>query len=77
MCCDILFYILMTIVIIAFISTGIFARRKEKKDFNGGVCPRCGSRLKNFDMASDGSRGYDCPKCDYTVWVSYNADKIN
>ena len=75
--CNILFYILMTIMVIVFISMGIFTRMREKKDFNGGICPRCGSRLKNFDMASDGSRGYDCPKCGYTTWCSYDVDKIN
>ena len=42
------------------------------KQFNKGICPKCGEKLKFFDMDSQGGRGYKCPKCKYITWVSYS-----
>lgn len=67
--------LIMLIPIALFIGSGIIARNIEKKDYNKGVCPRCGERLGCFDMASDGSRGYTCDHCSYTTWCSYDVDK--
>lgn len=44
----------------------------EKKAFNNGFCPECGSRLEYFDTDSQGGRGYCCRKCNYHTWVSYD-----
>ena len=44
----------------------------EARDFNGGICKRCNSRLQYFDTDSQGGRGYNCPMCNYETWVSYN-----
>jgi len=56
-----------------------FARYSEKKKWNKGVCPDCGSTLvlNGWMIDSQGGRGWTCPKsgCDYTAWVSYNIDK--
>lgn len=54
------------------ISGHIWGINEERKDFNNGVCPKCGKQLRCFDMDSQGGRGYTCDKCDYTTWVSYN-----
>ncbi len=63
-------------------SIGIFAsairwaKNSEKKRFNNGICPKCGTNLKlSVNMIdSQGGRGWTCPKCYYNVWVSYNVD---
>ena len=34
------------------------------------VCPHCNRKLINFDMDSQGGRGYKCD-CGYQTWVSY------
>ncbi len=48
----------------------------EKEKYNDGYCRNCGKRLIYFDSDSQGSRGYKCPECGYTAWVSYrNIDK--
>ena len=44
----------------------------ENKDFNGGICPHCKSKLYFFDCDSQGGRGYKCEKCRYHTWISYN-----
>jgi len=55
----------------------IFARRNEKKKWNNGVCLDCevNLTLPAIMVDSQGGRGWTCPKCGRTVWVSYNVDK--
>jgi tRNA(Ile2) C34 agmatinyltransferase TiaS len=66
----------MAIGLIAFLITGtVMAKRYERQGFNNGICPFCKEPLKYFDTDSHGDRGYTCDKCNYTTWVSYNADK--
>lgn len=74
MCC-ILFYILIALVVLIWIAGFWIAYNSEKKSYNNGKCPCCGNELKLFDTDSQGGRGYECPKCDYTTWVSYDVDK--
>ena len=65
--------IMLVIMIISAIPvTAFLAIHFEKKDFNGGICPHCKSRLYFFDCDSQGGRGYKCEKCRYHTWVSYN-----
>lgn len=64
--------IVCIVFLILLISVTIWCINRERKDFNNGVCPKCGKQLRCFDMDSQGGRGYTCDKCDYTTWVSYN-----
>ena len=43
----------------------------EKHDFNNNKCPDCNIEWRNFDMDSQGGRGYTCDKCDKTIWISW------
>ena len=52
------------------------ARHNEKKEYNNGICPKCGGKFELFDYDSQGGRGYCCDKCGHKTWVSYNVDKI-
>lgn len=61
--------IIITIVCICGILYGI---KVERKEFNNGICPKCGKRLKHFDTDSQGGRGYCCYDCHYFTWVSYD-----
>lgn len=48
----------------------------EKEVYNNGNCRNCGKRLIYFGNDNHGNRGYKCPECGYTAWVSYrNIDK--
>lgn len=58
--------IILIISIIGFVVGNMI----EKKGFNGGICPHCNKRLRNFDTDSQGGRGYNCD-CGYHTWVSY------
>lgn len=63
---------LISIILIAFIIIGVItAIYLEIKDYNKGICPKCGAPLRNFDCDSQGGRGYVCDKCNYSTWVSY------
>lgn len=59
--------ILLMLAVVAILVAIYF----EKKHFNGGYCPNCGSYMRHFDTDSQGGRGYTCDKCHYHTWVSY------
>jgi hypothetical protein len=60
------------VLLVAFILIGITCCIiLEYKDFNKGVCPKCGKKWKTYCMNSQGGRGYCCPDCDQWAWVSY------
>lgn len=64
------------LILILFVIVGFrWAYNEEKKHYNNGVCPQCGGKLKYFDTAGDGSRGYKCSnkKCNYSVWISWSS----
>lgn len=48
-----------------------YAIHCEKKDFNNGICPKCGNKLYHFDTDSQGGRGYCCHKCPYFTWINW------
>ena len=49
-----------------------YAIRRERKDWNNGICPICGHELRCFGQYSGGIDGWTCDKCNYTTWVSYH-----
>lgn len=69
------FTILMIAVLISAVAVTIIsfiASYFEYKDWNNGVCPKCGKPLRCFDTDSTGGEGWTCDDCDYTTWVSYH-----
>lgn len=68
--------IICIVIVILAIAGVLFGIYIEYKDFNNGVCPKCGNHLVYFDTNSQGGRAYHCSKCMYTTWVSYWIDKI-
>lgn len=75
--------IISTLIVVFMIFGGIWVYFAEKKNFNHGICPRCGRKLKCIDMDSQGGRWYVCSnrynknhECDYDCWVSYDVDKF-
>ena len=45
------------------------------KQFNNGICKKCGGKMKYFDTDSQGSDGYMCEHCGNTVWQSWYKPK--
>lgn len=65
--------LIVCIALIILVITGILiGMYLEYKEFNNGICPKCGKRLKHFDTDSQGGRGYCCCDCHYFTWVSYD-----
>jgi len=67
--------ILITIVSILIgivIGTYYWGYSETKKDFNNGICPKCGQALYSFDTDSTLARGYECRNCNHIVWVAYD-----
>jgi len=59
-------------ILLAVLCLGVLAGYLwEKKDYNGGKCPKCLMELVHFDNDSQGGRGYCCSNCNYYTWVSY------
>jgi len=60
------------IIICVFVALLVFGLGfiTEGKTWNNGKCPKCLTKWKNFDMDSQGGRGYKCD-CDNTIWISY------
>lgn len=43
----------------------------EYIQYNKGICPSCGGKLRLFANDVSGIRGYTCDQCQkYTVWIS-------
>jgi hypothetical protein len=65
----IMFEIIMyALVLLGFIGCGVLVYRKEKRDWNKGVCPKCGGKLKQI---GNDNMGYMCESCrEYWVWFS-------
>lgn len=67
---------IISFTIIAILIYGcVWTFYTERKEFNNGICRKCGSTLRYFDNDSSGARGYTCDNCNNTVWVSYSIDK--
>lgn len=67
----------LIIVLLGFIVIAVTASIYfERRDFNNGKCRKCGSDLYRFDTDSSSARGYCCPKCRYTTWVSFADRKL-
>ena len=60
--------IIYCIVILGFIGGGVLVYRKEKKDWNGGRCPKCGAKLSRI---GGDTKGYMCESCrEYWIWFT-------
>lgn len=58
-------------VILGFVVCPWLFRRYEKKQYNNGVCPKCGHTLRHFDSCFNGDEGYKCDHCGNTFWTSW------
>ena len=74
---DIIFIISFIISFILFFTglINILGRKSEKKSWNEGKCPKCGTKWRCFDNDSQGGRGYVCDKCKSIIWISYHVDR--
>ena len=52
----------------------LWVRAEEKRRWNKGICRETGKPWRQFDTASDGSRGYES-EGNY-MWMSYGFDKL-
>jgi predicted RNA-binding Zn-ribbon protein involved in translation (DUF1610 family) len=62
--------VILTAIVVTVIS--LLVSYSEYKNWNGGVCPNCGEKLRYFDTDSQGGEGWTCDKCNHTAWVSYH-----
>jgi hypothetical protein len=68
--------IVIFILLLSFAVATFWIYMYEKREFNNGVCPRCGEYLELFDIDSQGGRGYTCPRCHkHHCWISFNIDE--
>lgn len=68
------FHLIFSGCLISFIVVGcIWVACLEQGEWNDGACS-CGKGFwVSFDVASDGSRGFNCsePNCGHTTWQSW------
>lgn len=76
--------LIIFITFIIFVSGITWAYCSEKKNYNKGVCPKCGKPLKCREVNSQGGRWYVCTDryneenpCSYNCWITYNVDSKN
>jgi hypothetical protein len=66
---------IVVFVLVGFITSGVYGYYTEKADWNNGKCC-CGQDWRQFDMDSQGGRGYVCD-CGRHIWISWpGIDKI-
>lgn len=58
-------------IILGFVVCPWLFRMHEKKQYNNGVCPKCGHALRHFDSCFNGDEGYKCDHCGNTFWTSW------
>lgn len=58
-------------VILGFVVCPWLFRRNEKKQYNNGICQKCGHALRHFDSCFNGDEGYTCDHCGYIFWTSW------
>ena len=62
--------IVLVVIILFLIGNCIYVYIQEKRDFNGGICKVCGSKLHCFGTYSVGARGYTCEHCGkHLYWI--------
>ena len=47
-------------VLITYLCFFILAVRSERKLWNGGICPKCGSKLRHFGTDHTNADGWEC-----------------
>lgn len=47
------------------------AIHKERKNYNKGICPKCGGTFITTHKYVDEAREYHCSNCDNTIWVTF------
>lgn len=65
--------IIIGIILLSIPAVMIMGIYIEKNLFNNGKCKYCDIKFKFFDYDSHSCRGYQCPKCGHTVWISYHS----
>lgn len=68
----------MALLLVVLVAGGIiFALQcvlgylKDRRDWNNGVCLKCHTSWKSFDMDSAGEVGYTCGTGRHTIWLSW------
>jgi DNA-directed RNA polymerase subunit RPC12/RpoP len=57
---------LLSVIIMTF-----KVRRDEYKQYNNGICLKCGNEIESFDMDSQGGTGWVCRLCNRYFWTSW------
>lgn len=71
----ILFFVIILTIYFLCLGTGIFV---EKKQWNKGLCKRCGTPFQYSGLDLQGSRRYFCNKCNYDLSISFPfVDNLN
>lgn len=67
-------YVLIVLIIIVLVGIPVCILT-DKKEYNNGVCPKCGTEYRHFATDSHGGRGYCCDGCNYVIWISWPVDR--
>jgi len=66
-----IFQVCAVIIILILIFGAVIVRHIEYKEYNNGICTKCGGHLRSFDMDSQGGTGWNCIRCGYSFWTSW------
>lgn len=53
----------------------LYAKRKEKKEFNNGYCRCCNMRLQPYHASKNHNNRYICDNCGFVIEIFYKTDK--
>lgn len=53
----------------------LYARRKEKQEFNNGYCKYCKTKLKPYHASKNHNNRYFCDNCGFVIEIYYKTDK--
>ena len=68
---------IVTCMVLCFVLAAFHEYMAQKRSYNNGVCPECGTRLEYLSRDRHGAKCYRCPKCHYKAWVHLFEPKDN
>ena len=63
--------VILAVFLVLWVGGILLSVMLERRDFNGGVCRRCGKALRHFDDDTRGGEGWVCDECGAVVWIEW------